>query len=100
MQLLDDRPIASGGRAAVIINGMGGTTMMELLTVWRETDLLLRSRGITAVTPMVGSFVTTQEMHGVSISLMEPTDEMLSLWCAPSDTPSFPALSLPTQGAQ
>ena len=93
-RLLADRPIAEGGRAAVIINGMGGTTQMELLTVWRETAAELRKRGITPVAPMVGTFVTTQEMGGVSISLLEPDDEMLRLWCAPSDTPAFPDIHM------
>lgn len=89
-RLLEDRPIAAGGRAAVIVNGMGGTTMMELLTIWSDTREGLAARGITAVAPMVGSFVTTQEMGGFSISLLEPDSEMLRLWCAPSDTPAFP----------
>lgn len=93
-RLLEDRPIARGGRAAVIVNGMGGTTKMELLTVWRETDAALRARGIRPVAPMVGTFVTTQEMGGVSISLLEPDDEMLRLWCAPSDTPAFPDIQM------
>ena len=93
-RLLDDRQIASGGRAAVIVNGMGGTTMMELLTVWAETEKVLSKRGIRAIAPMVGSFVTTQETGGFSISLLEPDDEMLRFWCAPSDTPCFPAIEL------
>jgi len=92
--LLDDRPIASGKRAAVIVNGMGGTTMMELLTVYRETEKQLGTHGIATVAPMVGEFVTTQEMGGFSISLLTPTDEMLRLWAAPSDTPHFPKISI------
>jgi len=98
-QLLADRPVGKGGRVAVIVNGMGGTTMMELLTVWRETEAILAARGITAVSPLVGTFVTTQEMGGVSISLMEPTDEMLAYWCARSNTPSYPGLSAPEREA-
>ena len=93
-RLLDDRPIAAGGRAAVIVNGMGGTTMMELLTVWAETVKALASRKVRAVAPMIGSFVTTQETGGFSISLFEPDDEMLGFWCAPSDTPAFPKIEL------
>ncbi|MBT0956725.1 dihydroxyacetone kinase subunit DhaK [Alphaproteobacteria bacterium KMM 3653] len=89
-KLLADRPIAKGGRACVIINGMGGTTMMEQLTIWNETRAYLGEQGIAGIAPMIGSYVTTQEMGGFSISLMEPTEEMLSLWCAPSDTPAFP----------
>ena len=93
-RLLEDRPIARGGRAAVIINGMGGTTEMELLTVWREAASGLLARGISPVAPMVGTYVTTQEMGGVSISLLEPDDRMLQLWCAAQDTPSFPKIQM------
>lgn len=92
-KLLADRPIAAGGRACVIINGMGGTTMMEQLTIWNETRNKLARHEISAMAPMIGSYVTTQEMGGFSISLMEPTDAMLKWWCATSDTPSFPAIS-------
>jgi dihydroxyacetone kinase-like protein len=91
-KLLADRPIAKGGSACVIINGMGGTTMMEQLTIWNETQAKLARHGITAIAPMIGSYVTTQEMGGFSISLLEPTDAMLAYWCAPSDTPSFPSI--------
>lgn len=92
-KLLADRPIAKGGRACVIINGMGGTTLMEQLTIWNETQTKLARYGITAIAPMIGSYVTTQEMGGFSISLMEPTDEMLRYWCAASDTPFFPPIT-------
>ncbi len=92
-KLLADRPIAKGGRACVIINGMGGTTMMEQLTIWNETHAQLAALGITAIAPMIGSYVTTQEMGGFSISVLEPTDDMLAYWCAPSDTPAFPDIS-------
>lgn len=93
-KLLADRPMSEGSRACVIINGMGGTTMMELLTIWEDTRKVLESKRITAIAPMIGSFVTTQEMGGFSISFLEPTDEMLALWCAPSDTPSFPDIRM------
>lgn len=92
-KLLSDRPVQDGGRVCVIINGMGGTTMMELLTIWNETRMKLARCGIDAIAPMIGSYVTTQEMGGFSISLLEPTDAMLTYWCAASDTPSFPAIS-------
>ena len=93
-KLLADRPMARGSRACVIINGMGGTTLMEQLTIWEETRRALASEGITAIAPMIGSYVTTQEMGGFSISFLEPTDDMLTLWCAPSDTPFFPPIQM------
>ena len=73
---------------------MGGTTLMELLTIWEETRKALAAQGVTAIAPLVGSYVTTQEMGGFSISLLEPTEDMLSLWCAPSNTPFFPAIRM------
>jgi len=91
-KLLADRPMVRGSRVCVIINGMGGTTLMEQLTIWEETRKVLAGQGITAIAPMVGSYVTTQEMGGFSISFLEPDDEMLALWCAPSDTPYFPTI--------
>ena len=67
--------------------------MMEQLTIWNETRDKLARHGITAISPMIGSYVTTQEMGGFSISLLEPTDAMLTYWCADSDTPSFPSIN-------
>ncbi len=90
--LLEDRPIDAGSRIAVIVNGMGGTTRMELLTVYREVHRLLQAQDIAITAPMIGEYVTTQEMGGFSISFLMPTEEMLRLWIAPSDTPSFPII--------
>ncbi len=90
--LLDDRPIRPPGPAIALINGSGGTTMMELLTAYREVSRQLDRRGIESVSPMIGSFSTTQETAGFSISLLEPDGEMLRLWRAPQATPFFPAI--------
>ncbi len=90
--LLEDRPIAPGTPTIVLINGAGGTTLMELLTVHREVVAILDAAGIPNVSPLIGSFVTTQEMGGFSISLMTPTPEMLEFWRAPSVTPFFPCI--------
>ena len=90
--ILEDRPIDAGTPTVVLVNGAGGTTMMELLTVYREVGQVLDGRGIAAVSPMIGTYVTTQEMAGFSISLLTPTDDMLKLWRAPSTTPYFPAI--------
>jgi len=76
----------------VLVNGSGGTTMMELLTVYGEVNALLASRNIPCVSPMIGSFSTTQEMGGFSISLFTPTDIMLAYWRAPHAAPHFPTI--------
>ncbi|MEM8657253.1 MAG: dihydroxyacetone kinase subunit DhaK, partial [Pseudomonadota bacterium] len=87
--LLTDRPIAPDTPTVVLVNGSGGTTMMELLTVYGEVSAGLKARGITATSPMIGSFSTTQEMGGFSISLFTPTPDMLRLWRAPHAAPQF-----------
>ena len=90
--LMADRPVAAGTPTVVLVNGTGGTTHMELLTVFREVALGLDARGITQHAPLVGSYSTTQEMAGFSISLLTPTPYMLTLWHAPQATPYFPTV--------
>jgi len=90
--LLADRPIAPGTPTIVIVNGMGGCTMMELLTIYREVAAGLGAQGIPLLSPLIGSFSTTQEMAGFSISLLTPTPRMLAFWRAPHAAPLFPVL--------
>lgn len=91
-ELLADRDIAAGTPTVVLVNGSGGTTQMELLTVFREVTIGLSARGIPNISPMIGSYSTTQEMGGFSISLLTPTPRMLSFWQAPHVAPYFPLI--------
>lgn len=90
--LMQDRPVAAGTPVVALINGTGGTTMMELLSVYGEVAAWLANRGIPALSPAIGSLSTTQEMGGFSISLLTPDDTMLRLWRAPQATPHFPVI--------
>lgn len=89
-ELLEDLPIDAGTPTVVLVNGAGGTTMMELLTVYGEVAKQLEARRIPAISPMIGSYSTTQEMGGFSISFLTPTPEMLAFWRAPHAAPYFP----------
>ncbi len=91
-ELLADRPIASGTPTVVLVNGSGGTTQMELLTVFREVAMALAARGIPHVSVMIGSYSTTQEMGGFSISLLTPSPQMLMFWRAAHGAPYFPVI--------
>lgn len=91
-ELLEDRAIAPDTPTVALINGSGGTTMMELLTIYRDVAGSLADRGISLIAPMIGSYSTTQEMGGFSISLFTPTPEMLDFWRAPHSAPHFPPL--------
>jgi dihydroxyacetone kinase-like protein len=90
--LLQDRPIAPQTPTLVLVNGMGGCTMMELLTVFGEVAGGLAARGIPQVAPLIGSFSTTQEMACFSVSLCTPTPQMLAFWQSPHGAPLFPSL--------
>ena len=92
-ELLDDGPINPGTPTVCLVNGSGGTTMMELLTIYGEVAAQLGEKGIDPVSPMIGSYSTTQEMGGFSISLFTPTPQMLDLWRAPHKAPYFPHIS-------
>ena len=96
-EILKDKPIDENTPTVVLVNGSGGTTMMELLTVYGEVNTILASKNISNVSPMIGSFSTTQEMGGFSISLFTPTASMLEYWRAPHASPHFPTIFTPTE---
>jgi dihydroxyacetone kinase-like protein len=91
-EILQDRPIEPDTPTIILINGSGGSTLMELLTIHGEVAKLLTDLGIPTVSPMIGSYSTTQETAGFSISLFTPTTEMLRLWQARQQTPYFPQI--------
>jgi dihydroxyacetone kinase-like protein len=87
--ILADLPFQSGDEVLVFINGMGATTLMELLIIHRAVDKILKARGITAYKPLVGEYITTQEMAGFSISLCRANTEFKRLWDASVNVPFF-----------
>ena len=76
----------TGRRAAVMINGLGGTPMMELCILAGEVDKLLKARQITPAKYLVGNFMTSLEMAGASLSLLRLDEELEQLLLAPCDT--------------
>jgi dihydroxyacetone kinase-like protein len=79
----------SGDRLLVLLNGSGATTLMELFIVYRAVHAKLSARGIQAVAPRIGEFLTVQEMAGFQMFLAKLDDELIRLWNAPADTPYF-----------
>ena len=92
-KIFEDKKIHSGETVVVLINGMGGSTLMELYSVYNETHNYLREKQISDVSPMIGSFSTTQETSGFSISLLIPDEQILNLWRASHEAPNFPKIS-------
>ncbi len=88
--LVEDADLASGDRVVPFLNGSGGTSMMELLVAARAVFAQLDSAGIRHLHPLIGSYVTTQETKGLSVSLLRvDDDETLRRWIAPCAAPFF-----------
>ena len=87
--IVDDLPFKSGDRVLAFVNGMGGTPLIELYVVSRALDRFLKGRGIAIERNLVGSYITSLEMAGTSITLLRLDDELVRLWDAPVNTPGL-----------
>jgi dihydroxyacetone kinase-like protein len=75
--------------AIVMLNGMGGTPLIELYLMFGEVKSILDRVGIRIARNLVGNYVTSLDMAGCSVTLLEADAETLSLWDAPVLTPSL-----------
>jgi phosphoenolpyruvate---glycerone phosphotransferase subunit DhaK len=87
--VLQDLPFRGGSRVIAMVNGMGGTPLIELYIVYRRLAQLLGHANIEISRSLVGPYITSLEMAGASITLLNADDEMLALWDAPVDTPAL-----------
>ena len=90
--LVEDMPYRKGDEVGVIVNGSGKTTMMELMIFYSTVEEYLLKRGIKIFRPLVGSYITTQEMGGIGLALCKFDDEMKAAWIKPTNAPHFPSL--------
>jgi phosphoenolpyruvate---glycerone phosphotransferase subunit DhaK len=84
--ILEDLPFNEGDRVLAFVNGMGGTPLVELYVVYNDLRKLLEGKGITIDRNLIGSYITSLEMAGCSITLLKLDDELTALWDAPVDT--------------
>ncbi|MDQ0475324.1 dihydroxyacetone kinase subunit DhaK [Labrys wisconsinensis] len=86
-RLLADRPAEAGSAVSVLVNSLGATPLEELFILYRRIARRLGERSIAIVRPLVGGFVTSMEMAGVSVSLCHLDAELDALLAAPADCP-------------
>ena len=84
--IIDDIPFAGGDNVLVMVNGMGGTPQIELYIVFRHVADVLAGRGIQITRTLVGNYITSLEMQGMSITVLKLDDELTALWDAPVHT--------------
>ncbi|WP_395727165.1 dihydroxyacetone kinase subunit DhaK [Nakamurella sp.] len=87
--VVEDLPFTSGDRTLLFVNGMGGTPLIELYLAYHSARSFLGERGIEVTRSLVGNFITSLEMQGMSITLLKLDDEFIELWDAPVHTPAL-----------
>lgn len=89
--IIEDRKLASGDRVALLVNGLGGSTPMELAIVTRHALINLRAHGLVVERVWSGNFMTALEIPGFSLSLLKVDDARLALLDAPAHAPAWTA---------
>ncbi|SOE83867.1 homodimeric dihydroxyacetone kinase [Burkholderia sp. YR290] len=88
--ITDDLQLASGERVALLVNGLGATTPMELAVVARAAINGLKQRGLRIERAWCGTLLSALNMPGCSISVMRVDDERLALLDAPTKVATWP----------
>ena len=87
--VLADLPFSSGDEVVCMVNGMGGSPLLELYVVYAEVAALLEAAGVRVIRRLVGNYITSLEMAGCSVTLMRTDEELTRLWDAPVRTPAM-----------
>ncbi len=87
--VIKDIPYKSGDEVLLFVNGMGGTPLIELYIVYRKAHEIATRHGLKVVRNLVGSYITSLEMAGTSITLLKLDEQLTRLWDAPVKTPGL-----------
>nr|XP_046236999.1 triokinase/FMN cyclase [Scatophagus argus] len=86
-------PLKPGDNVVVCVNNLGALSCLEMAVVTRVAIICLESRGVVVARVMSGSFMTSLEMAGVSLTVMRANRETLRLFDAQTSAPAWPNLS-------
>jgi phosphoenolpyruvate---glycerone phosphotransferase subunit DhaK len=81
--------VALGGDLLVMVNGMGGTPLIELYGAFNEVSNYVTGHGGRIARNLVGNYITSLDMQGFSVTVCHLTDTLADLWDAPVDTPGL-----------
>jgi len=87
--VLTDLAPRRGSNVLAFVNGMGGTPQLELYLLYGEVDRRLREAGLTCARNLVGSYITSLEMAGASLTVLVLDEQLTSLWDASVRTPAL-----------
>jgi dihydroxyacetone kinase-like protein len=84
--ILGDLAPKNGAEAILLVNGFGGTPLMELYVMCNAANKILAQRKVKPVRTLVGSYVTSLEMAGCSLTVSLVDDRLTKLWDSPVHT--------------
>jgi len=87
--VLEDLKPQRGSEVLLLVNGFGGTPLLELYGMVSAAHRVLDAAGIRVVRHLTGSYVTSLEMAGCSLSLTLLDETIAPLWDAPVHTPAL-----------
>lgn len=79
----------NGSETAMLVNGLGGTPLMELYVLAGDAAKVLKEKGIILSRVYVGNYMTSLDMAGCSVSLLKLDEELKELLDAPANTPGW-----------
>jgi len=87
--IISDIPYKAGDQVLMFVNGMGGTPLIELYIVYRKAYEIATKNGLKVVRNLIGPYITSLEMAGMSITMLKMDDDLLKLWDFPVKTPGM-----------
>ena len=84
-----DMPLPEAAETIVMVNGLGGTPLIELYVLFGEVAARLAERGVVIARSLVGDYVTSLDMAGASLTICHADPRLLELWDAPVNAPGL-----------
>ena len=81
--------LQKGDRVIALVNNLGAVPLSELYGVYNKLEQIATAFGLKIERNLIGSYCTSLDMQGVSITLLKADDETLALWDAPVNTPAL-----------
>lgn len=87
--IIEELELGEGDRVAVLVNGLGSTTLLELYLLHRRAAEVLKEKGVEIHHSWVGEYCTSLDMEGASVTVMKLDDDLTTWLDHPCDTPAL-----------
>ncbi|XP_077401110.1 triokinase/FMN cyclase [Vanacampus margaritifer] len=85
--------LSTGDVLVVCVNNLGALSHLEMAVMTQAVIVCLENRGLVVARVMAGSYMTSLQMAGMSLTLMRASQETLRLFDAKTSAPAWPNLS-------